>query len=418
MKKICFVALCILMIGIGNFAKAQFTNYDTVNSDLPSNYVCGGVAIDTNNNVWVGTDAGVAKFNGTNWTIYTTADGLPVDIIACITVDKYTNDIWIGTDGDGVAKFDGSIWTKYAYADGLCDNGIHYIAVDADSSIWFGSWGAGVSKLHDTTWTTYTDADGFPSDGGAIASVYYICTDALNNKWFGTDLGLVKYNNTIFTTINQTNTPDLKSNCITAVAIDDGNNKWLGVLAKGVAKLNSSDLWVANYDTLNGICNDGITDVKIDSEGNIWFGEYTKYGSLIKGGITKFNGTNGTGISLKETDGLINEQVFRIAVDDNDDIWVATGDGLSKYHDTGIGIKENNNTISLNLYPNPAHEYLNMDVEINSGIAQISDITGRIISVQTVSSPVKINIQNLINGLYFINVTESDKIYNGKFIKE
>jgi ligand-binding sensor domain-containing protein len=416
MKRSKFASLCFLMLVLALNVNAQFTNYDTINSDLPSNYVCGGVAIDTNNNVWVGTDAGVAKFDGTNWTVYTTANGLPVNIIACISVDN-SNNIWIGTDGDGVAKFNGSTWTTYTIADGLCDNGVHSIACDADSSIWFGSWGAGVSKLHDTTWTTYTDADGIPNDGGAIASIYYIYVDASNNKWFGTDLGLVKYNNTVFTTFNQTTTPNLKSNSITAVAVDDNNNKWLGVLAKGIAKLNSSDAWVANYDTITGICNDGITDVIIDSDGDLWFGEYTKYGSLIKGGITKFNSISGTGISLRETDGLVNEQVFRIAADKDDALWVATGDGLSKYIDQ-IGIQENSRNLALDIYPNPAHETLKINGSIQSGVAVISDITGRIIFNQTVSSPVTINIENFVSGIYFIKIAENEKMYFGKFIKE
>jgi len=416
MRKLKSAALYILMLGMVSSVSAQFTNYDTINSDLPSNFVCGGVAIDTNNNVWVGTDAGVAKFDGTNWTVFTTADGLPVNIISCIAVDALNN-VWIGTDGDGVARYNGSTWAPYTFADGLCDNGIHHIACGNDSSVWFGSWGAGVSKYQGSTWTTYNADDGFPTFEGILATVYYITTDAANNKWFGTDLGLVKYNNVTFDTINQTTTPELKSNYITSVAVDADNNKWMGVLSKGLTKLNSSDAWVANYDTLNGICDNGITDIKIDDAGKVWLGEYTKYGALIKGGITKFDPATGSGVSYKETDGLIDEQIFRLAVDRNGDIWVATGDGLSKFHDA-LGIKESSTNMSVSLYPNPAHDYLNADCDVRSGIAQIADITGRIISVQNVTSPVKINVENLINGLYFLRITENEMTYLGKFIKQ
>jgi len=425
MKKSNFIALCVFMLGMICSVNAQFTNYTTTNSDLPSDYVVGGVVIDTNNNVWVGTDAGVAKFDGATWTVYTTADGLPVDIISCIAVDKITNNVWIGTDGDGVAKYDGSTWTKYTFADGLCDNGIHYIAGDPDGSIWFGSWGAGVSKLNGTTWTTYTDADGLPSDAGAQASIYYIYVDASNNKWFGTDLGLVKYNNTAFSTINQTTTPDLRSNYITSVAVDGSNNRWLGVSAKGIAKLNSTDSWVANYDTINGIYglnagkkgNHSYEDLEFDSQGNLWIGGHTPYGALMVGAITKFNPATETGVSYATADGLVNEQIFSIAIDGNDDVWIATGAGLSKFHDA-VGITENNNNLSLDIFPNPAQDYLYINGSIRSGVAQISDISGRIVSALTVSSPAKINIENLDNGIYFIIVTENDKNYIGKFIKE
>lgn len=409
------LALGILLLGAFGSVQAQFTNYTMANSDLPSDYVCGGVAIDQDNNVWVGTDAGVAKFDGTNWTVYTTTDGLPSNIISCVAVDL-RNNVWIGTDGDGVAKFNGSTWTKYAYADGLCDNGIHYMACDADTSMWFGSWGAGVSRLSGSTWTTFNASNGFPSADGVVASVYYIAVDGTNNKWFGTDLGLVKYNNTNFDTINQINTPDLLSNFITSVTVDENNNKWLGVLSKGVAKLNSSNGWVANYDTTSGICNNGVNDIKIGSDGTLWLGEYTIYGAYVVGGITKFDASAGTGVSYDETDGLVNEQVFRIALDENDDLWIATGGGLSKLHDA-IGIKENNAAETISLYPNPAGDFLKSDCSLTSGVARIYDLTGRTLSITSFGSPMVIDVKDLTPGRYFITLTGNDKIYNSTFLK-
>lgn len=422
MKKLQLTALSILMFVFTLNVNAQFTNYTTSNSDLPANYVCGGVAIDTNNFVWVGTDAGVAKFDGTTWSVYTISNGLPSNIISCIAVDK-SNNIWVGSE-DGVAKYNGSTWTEYTrhntndgVNDSLCDNAIHYIACDTNNNIWFGSWGAGVSKFNGTTWTTYNVANGFPNDAGTLASIYYITVDGSNNKWFGSDMGLIKYDNSVFTTIDQSTAPDLRSNYITAVAVDDANNKWLGVLSKGIAKFNSSNAWVANYDTLNGIRNNGITDIKFDSEGNIWLGEYTIYGALVVGGITKFNSSTENGISYSGLDGLFDEQVFRIAIDSSDNIWIATGGGLFKFVDA-IGIEENYNKLTLDIYPNPAHEYLNIDGNINSGIAEISDITGRLIINKTVTSAVKINTETLVNGVYFIKITDNEKTYYGKFIKE
>jgi len=38
--------------------------------------------------MWFGTNAGVSKFNGINWTNYTTADGLVGDRIELITEDS------------------------------------------------------------------------------------------------------------------------------------------------------------------------------------------------------------------------------------------------------------------------------------------------------------------------------------------
>ncbi len=417
MKKIQNFALILVLLMTFSNARAQFTVFTTSNSDLPSDFVCGGVAVDTSNNVWLGTDAGVAKFDGATWTVFTTADGLPSDIITCIVVDKSTNTIWIGTDGDGVGKYNGSSWTTYKVADGLCDNGIHYIACETDGTTWFGSWGAGISKLHNSTWTTYTDVQGFPSFQGAMASVYYIAVDGANNKWFGTDLGLVKYNNTLFDTITPVTMPNMLNRYIMAVAVDSDDNKWLGVQYKGIARLNSSDAWVANYDTTKGICNNGITDIKISSGGKLWLGEYTKYGALIKGGITKFDAVSGTGVSYS-SDGLFEDQVFAVDLGKSGNVvWAATGEGLLKYVDqTGIG--ENSTEMALDIYPNPANQYLNITGELNSAVTEISDMTGQVCFSGSTAIPAKIDIRNFSNGIYILKMVSNDKVYVKKFIKE
>ena len=416
MKKIYLTTLCLLTISM---LKAQFTVFNTSNSNIPSNVVSGGVAVDKNNNIWIGTQgAGVAKFDGTSWTVYNAAvNGLPSDYIACIAVDTNNNNIWIGTVGDGVAKFNGSTWTTYNYASGLCDNGIYAIAIDKNDSIWFGSWGAGVSELSGTKWTTF--ATQLPNDQGAIASIYYITVDASNNKWFGTSLGLVKYNGTSFTTIDQTTTPDLKSTYINTIAIDASNNRWLGVGSNGLAKLNSSSVWVENDTT--GLCDKTVRDIKINSNGDIWTGEHTIYGSKIVGGITKFNPATSIGTSYASTfasTGVYSDQVFNIAIDNNNIIWVATGNnGLLKFTESS-GINENYSNNYLDIYPNPAYESLNIKSNINSGIIEISDATGRVVLIQDISASSKINIENLVNGVYFIKVTENNIIFNAKFIKD
>ena len=414
MKKFYFIILCFFMLGITSISKAQFTKYTMSNSGIPSDYVVGGVVVDNNNNIWLGTDAGVAKFDGTNWTVFTTTDGLPTDIISCIAVDN-NNNIWIGTDGDGVAKYNGTTWTKYAYSDGLCDNGIHYIACETNGTVWFGSWGGGVSKLNGSTWTTYLTE--LPTDGSAYASIFYIHIDASNNKWFGTDMGLVKYDNSSWTTLDQTTTPQLENTFIKCIAVDADNNKWLGVAGVGLTKLNSSNAFVETDSV--GFCDKGINDIKFDSDGNIWTGEYTIYGSEIVGGITKFNKATSTAVSYAATYatlGQYKDQVFRIDIDNNDNIWIATGTGLYKFvDDTGIEEIYGNNL--LDFYPNPANEYLTIKSDIHSGNAEISDITGRIVLSQAVSSPVKINIENLVNGIYFIKITEEGKTFKARFIK-
>ncbi len=41
----------------------------------------------------------------------------------------------------GVSKFDGTNWTTYTTADGLADNAVYAIAIDAQGNKWFGTTG-------------------------------------------------------------------------------------------------------------------------------------------------------------------------------------------------------------------------------------------------------------------------------------
>ena len=52
--------------------------------------------------MWFGTEgAGLCKYNGTSFTIYTEKEGLPVNSITSIAEDKKGN-LWLGTLGAGL----------------------------------------------------------------------------------------------------------------------------------------------------------------------------------------------------------------------------------------------------------------------------------------------------------------------------
>lgn len=68
---------------------------------------------DITGNIWVGTvDAGVWKYDGNNFTNYTTKDGLTSNAVNTIYKDKY-GELWFGTDGNGICKFNGSTFTEF-----------------------------------------------------------------------------------------------------------------------------------------------------------------------------------------------------------------------------------------------------------------------------------------------------------------
>ena len=89
----------------------------------------------------------------------------------------------------------------------------------------------------------------------------------------------------------------------------------------------------------------------------------------------------------------------------------------------GAGISENSNKGSLNIYPNPATDELNIKLNNLGDVALINiyDLQGRLIQSEKAiknESNQKISITNLVSGLYFISLEKSNgQKTTGKFIK-
>ena len=80
------------------------------------------------------------------------------------------------------------------------------------------------------------------------------------------------------------------------------------------------------------------------------------------------------------------------------------------------------NNFSLNsgfsIYPNPVNTILNINLNDNNTLTKviIMDITGKIVLEQT-DNLATVNVENLSNGLYIIELLSVEKSYQGKFIK-
>ena len=70
------------------------------------------MAMDSKKNIWVGTDLGLSKFDGKNWTNYNMIDGKPLKWVYALTIDKLDHK-WLGTNHDGVWMFDDNQWINY-----------------------------------------------------------------------------------------------------------------------------------------------------------------------------------------------------------------------------------------------------------------------------------------------------------------
>ena len=366
--------ICLFIVT--NLSGQTFTNYTTADGLVDNNVSCG--TFEGNGVMWFGTQNGISKFDGTNWTnITTTTDTALVSNTITAIKSMANGDLWVGTDF-GVCKYSNSTWQCFTSADGLGDDRIKYIEQSLDGRIWIGEYD-GLSIYDGTNWTSYNMSDGLPF--GGIQSIKF---DNNSEAWMGSGFGgLIHYDGTNFTVYNTTD--GLLNNRVNGIAIDSQNNKWVGNSA-GVSVFNNQNIFQNNYtqmyllpppDTLNPVM-----DLAFDSRNLLWVGIYIDY--LLNGGVAMYNGFSWVDFNMN--DGLIGPVITDLIIDDQDQVWVTTSSGISKITNVqytsvpddnfeayleangmGDGISNNNSVTTANI---------NTITSLNVSNQAISDLTG------------------------------------------
>jgi ligand-binding sensor domain-containing protein/signal transduction histidine kinase len=142
---------------------------------------------DHTGQLWAGTRNGLARWNGTDWKIYTTQDGLSENIVRAITEDAEGN-LWIGTESGGLNFFKAGRFIAYlAGTNGLPGNDISCLCLDPDGVLWVGTSGHGLARFYQGKWTRYSTDDGLASN-----SIDYIIDDGGGYLWIGSNAGLMR----------------------------------------------------------------------------------------------------------------------------------------------------------------------------------------------------------------------------------
>ncbi len=199
----------------------QLFNVD--NSGIPDNYTFAA-AQDAAGNIWIGTIyGGLAKYDGTNWTVYdTTNSALPSNAVTQIIIDKNQN-IWAATE-NGLAEFTGSSW-KVINKDNsdIKDNVIFHFALDNNGGIWLGNQ-YGLHHFDGFRWENFDDSN----SPLATNFINDIKVDKDNNVWVAVNRGgLLKKSADGWTVFNEDNSP-LLHNDINSLFIDQNSNIIIG----------------------------------------------------------------------------------------------------------------------------------------------------------------------------------------------
>ena len=134
------------------------------------------LAADGDQNLWVGTDNGVVRWNGNELT----AAGIPASrnhFQALAMVKDRDGNLWVGADSQGLLRFNTQGVASLPER-GVLHNAVTAVFEDREGDVWFGGTG-GVERLRDSPFVTYSTPEGLPADGSKPVYV-----DAENRMWF------------------------------------------------------------------------------------------------------------------------------------------------------------------------------------------------------------------------------------------
>ena len=267
---------------------------------------------DRDANVWVGTTTGLVRVNG-QAVSRDRQSGVPV---TALFEDREGN-IWSGT-AQGIERLRESVFVTYSAGQGLPAENNGPVYVDAESRVWFGPATGGLYWRRGET-VERVNSDGLNND------VIYSITGDKNGLWIGRQKGgltHLRYKDGRYTSVTYTDAQGLAQNNVYAVTQSRDGSVWAGTLSGGVSHFNGGKF--TNYTSRNGLVSNTIDAIVESADGTMWFATPTGLSALSKGQWQSF----------KVQDGLPSDRVNCLLEDPNRLLWVGTDNGLA-FFDSG-----------------------------------------------------------------------------------
>ena len=279
--------------GLSVLEGINWFNFTTANSDIPSNHVTAIALSDTA--YWIGTKNGLAAFNyATNtWTVFTsanTSNNLGSNHINDIYIDA-NGTLYIATE-QGLTKYNGTTWTKYTQAStslGLGSDQINAITEDASGNLLIATdYGfSTVSKSTMSGWALYYSFNS-PTMGPNMTNIFrdvYFCVDRNLTALCGND-GLMIWNGTTFSRFYSANTGLTSTNLKNLARTPDGG-VWMSMSGGGVFQsgVNGQLLLTAAN---SGMPANSIQDMSVGLDGAVAVATSSGVGRYANGSWTNY----------------------------------------------------------------------------------------------------------------------------------
>lgn len=290
----------VLMLSWPVFAQRLNIKHYSRKDGLPQDQVLA-IGQDAKGYLWAGSYVGLSRFDGRRWTSFTKREGLNRNTISALMKDD--DRLLVGMQTGGLnAIQDGNVtsilpeeWNNFDVED---------ILKAANGEIWVAARG-GVLRIDGENVRLFTQNDGLP---------HIHCQTLLEQKdgviLVGTEDGLAMIRGDVV----EAAPPPLDSMNIRVILSDDEGGIYLGT-SNGLRLISGKPALPEMTETLNIQCG------AVGMDGTLWLGTTTKGVMFVKGSDVGF---------LNTTGGLPQNHILALFVDEVNNLWIGTDDGLSR----------------------------------------------------------------------------------------
>ena len=316
------------MSGITRYDGNSFEVY-MKSHGLAENWITSSL-LDMNGNLWFGHWGGGVSFYDIHANAFKDMKLERFSKFKTITsiLQDSKGDIWFGTNGSGVFKYEieSNTIVSIAENEGFQSNYVNSMCLDHNQNIWFGT-NEGVviyrtnKKFEEKgAFMVLTQQDGLPSNH--IKHLSNIGNDkiAVSTEIHGLCIvsNVSKLDDLSFKIINMTT--GLPSNEIISTYCSDGNTLWIGTRNEGIVRYALDQNAIQLLSTRQGLNYHKVNTIFSDREKNFWIGTDL--------GLNQFRGDEF--LIYDENDGILNNVVWAISQDHQDRILLGTNEGLSR----------------------------------------------------------------------------------------
>lgn len=287
--------------------------------------------------------------------------GLPQNFVRALaqTRDGY---LWVGSDA-GVSRFDGARFVFFGVPEGFQSGPTQALLGDREGDLWIGSVSQGLGRWHQGRYTAYTRKDGLPSD-----SVNALVQDDDGSIWAGTERGLAAWRNGSLQVFHSAK--ELEGKPITALFKDATGTLWIGARGAGVFSLKNGQFSQVHDPVFEALLQDPHC-LLVDHQGRLWIGAgedsvlyrfeglWRRYrlprhlarhyicalaedpdGTVWAGSVSEglFQFKHGKLVPVNASSGLSDNLIEALLVDREGKLWVGTHGGLNRLRQKTLSV--------------------------------------------------------------------------------